>query len=323
MVTVVYIYQPQPRIFNAIALEIIMLSLIRKLGRKTGFSKLPRSFRISTYIITSCCLLFLFVRSLELFAIFHPLPYAMDDQWNWYLPPKSEEVWFTNAEMMKLNGWIIRSRQPAVQGTILYCHGNSGNLTHVSPHAQKLAERGFDVLLFDYRCYGRSDCALLDETGIYKDATAAYEYLVRERGVKPETLTIYGWSLGTTAAIEVATKLPCRNLIVEAGLSSAPEMAGAMLPWLPSQLYWLSKNRLDSINKIGNVSCPVLIAHGTKDEMIPVEQGRKLFAAAKEPKKWLEIVGGQHWVAEVGGPKYMDAVVEFISTSAHNAIATK
>jgi hypothetical protein len=300
-----------------------MLSPIGKLGRRTGFVKLPRPLRISAYLVTISCLLFLFIRSLELFAIFHPLPYTFDEQWNWYLPPKSEEVWFTNADGMKMNGWLIRSRQPSIQGTILYCHGNSGNLTHVSPHAQKLAERGFDVLLFDYRCYGRSDCALPDETGIFQDTTAAYQYLIRERGVKPETLTIYGWSLGTTAAIEVATKFPCRNLIVEAGLSSAPEMAGAMLPWLPPQLYWLGKNRLDSVNKIGNVSCPVLIAHGTEDEMIPVEQGRKLFAAAKEPKKLMEIVGGKHWVAEVGGQKYMDAVAEFITTNSQNTIVSK
>ncbi|HYE73536.1 MAG TPA: alpha/beta hydrolase, partial [Blastocatellia bacterium] len=209
-------------------------------------------------------------------------------------------------------GWFIRAKTERV-GTVLYCHGNGGNLTNIDGIAQDLAAQGLDVLIFDYRGYGRSEGTIPDENGLYADADAAYDFLINQRGVQPEKLAIYGLSLGTTAAIDVASRRKCGALVVESGLSSASEMADIALPWLPRWLHWVGRNRFESARKIANVKCPVFVAHGTADEVIPTEQGRKLFTAAPEPKKLMIIEGGDHWLSDTVGANYLKTVGAFIS----------
>jgi fermentation-respiration switch protein FrsA (DUF1100 family) len=120
----------------------------------------------------------------------------------------------------------------------------------------------------------------------FADASAAYDYLLRERKVRPEQLALYGQSLGTTAAIDLASRKVCGALVLESGLTSASDMASALLPWLPRLLHPLGRNRFDSLHKISGVRCPVLVTHGDQDQLIPVEQGRALFARAPEPKNY-------------------------------------
>jgi fermentation-respiration switch protein FrsA (DUF1100 family) len=139
-----------------------------------------------------------------------------------------------------------------------------------------------------------------------------YEYLIRERGVRPERLALYGQSLGTTAAIDLASKRPCAGLIVESGLSSASDMGTVAFPWLPRWLHGLGKNRFESARKIPNVKCAVLVTHGDGDPIIPVDQGRILFEAAKEPKKLIIVPGGGHFLMNSGGKNYLDQFVGFI-----------
>ncbi len=300
-----------------------MRCLIRRITSQPSVFSSSRLARVGIPIIIFVAIGFFGIRSAELFVTFRPLPYAMDDRWNWVLPPQTEDVWFTTADRVKLNGWFLHSRRESVTGTILYCHGNSGNLTHASHQAQKLAAEGFDVLIFDYRCYGRSDWKLPDERGINYDVQAAYDYLVQQRGVKPERLAIYGWSLGSAAAIDLASRQPSGALVVEAGLSSASDMARIKLPWLPRWLHWVGKNRFASVSKIARVRCPILVSHGTGDDVIPVEQGRRLYAAAHQPKDLLLIPGRTHWVAKVDDPIYFDVVTEFINDSLHRTIAAR
>ena len=257
-----------------------MRGFLNRLTSQPGLLPLSRLTRVGIPVFILVVVGFFGIRSAELFVTFRPLPYAIDHHWKWVLPPRSEDVWFTTADRVKLNGWFIHSRQETVTATILYCHGNSGNLTHASHQAQKLAEQGFDVLLFDYRCYGRSEWKMPDERGINYDVAAAYDYLTQRRGVKPERLVIYGWSLGSAAAIDLASRRPSGALVVEAGLSSASDMAKIKLPWLPRWLHWVGKNRFASVNKIAQVRCPVLISHGTNDDVIPVEQGQRLYNTA-------------------------------------------
>ena len=150
---------------------------------------------------------------------------------------------------------------------------------------------------------------------MYADGDAAYDFLVRERGVRPEKLVLYGHSLGTAVAIDLAERRRGAALIVESGLSSASEMAANALPWLPRWLHWLGKNRFESARKIARVHCPVLVTHGTRDEVIPVELGRRLFAVANEPKR-LEIVeGGDHNLIGNGGETYLGKIADFLRTS--------
>ena len=253
------------------------------------------------------------LRWLEHAMTYHPLAYAPGTQWT--PPRRGEDVWFKAISGETLHGWLVRTAQTPAVATILYCHGNGGNVTYVGWIAEALSAHGVDVLVFDYRGYGRSAGSLTDETGLYADGTAAYEFLRRERGVLPQRLVLYGQSLGTTVAIDLAARQPVAALIVESGLSSASAMASASLPWLPTWLHWLGRNRFESAQKLARVHCPILITHGTKDEVVPVAQGRTLFAVANEPKRLEIIEGGDHNLVGQGGLAYLSKVAAFIQQS--------
>ena len=175
-----------------------------------------------------------------------------------------------------------------------------------------LAARGFNALLFDYRGYGRSEGNLEDEQGLYADADAAYEYVVRERNAPTRAIVLYGQSLGTAAVADLAARRECAAIILESGLSSGSDMASAALPWLPRSLHFLARNRFDSAHKLSQVHCAVLVTHGEPDPTIPTEQGRALFAAANEPKKLVIFPGADHNVFGSVGDKYLDMIAKFI-----------
>jgi len=265
------------------------------------------------YLTVVVVILFFVLRRLEFMATYDPEPYVPGP--NWSLPANGEEVWVKVVDGERVNAWFLRAKEQPAVATVLHCHGNRGNLSTVVGLAQELTARGFDTMIFDYRGYGRSDGRLRDEWGLYADAEAVYVHLVRERGVKAEKLALYGQSLGTTAAIDLASRLPCAVLIVESGLSSASDMGSVSFPWLPRQLHFLSKNRFESARKIANVKCPAMIAHGTNDTVIPFEQGRKLYESARDPKHMVIVEGGDHTLFESAGEKFVAGLVDFIRTS--------
>jgi fermentation-respiration switch protein FrsA (DUF1100 family) len=264
-------------------------------------------------LVVACGAGFFGLRWFEKAATFHPVRYAPGPSWN--MPQGCEDVWFQTADGLRLHGWFINSRADKAAGTVIYFHGNGGNLSHVGWIGARLAASGFDVLLFDYRGYGRSAGDVADERAIYIDADAAYDYVVRERGAKPEKLALYGQSLGTTAVVDLASRLKVGAIILESGLSSASDMASAMLPWMPRWLHALGRNRFESVRKLGNVYCPVMVTHGDPDNTISTEQGRALYAAAHDPKRLMIIEGAGHNVAGFGGYGYIDKVSAFIRES--------
>ena len=278
--------------------------------KQSGFFGMPRLKRLGIYLTLIVATSPFVVRGLEPYLTHHP--YAFDGNKDWELPANAEEIWFTTADNVKLNAWFLHAPQPS-KGTVLYSHGNGGNLTFVRGVAQDLVQHGLDVLIYDYRGYGRSEGSIPSEAEMYADGDAAYEFLTKTRGIQTEKLAIYGLSLGTTVSTDLASRRPCGALVLEAPLSSASDMANVMLPILPRSLHWIGKNKFESERKISSVKCPVLIAHGDADEMIPTEQGRKVFAAANEPKKLMIIAHGKHWLPETNG--YLNSVSEFIVLS--------
>src|SRR5947209_3267535 len=269
---------------------------------------------ILTLAIIGLPLSFFMLRRFEASATFHPERAALSGLWR--APQNAEEVWFKTADGIKLYGWLFHSKTQPAAATVIYFHGNGGNLSYCDWIGDALAARGFDVLLFDYRGYGRSEGEPTDERGVYADADAAYDFVVRERGVTPDRVALYGQSLGTTAAVDVAGGKTCGALVVESGLSSAGDMAGAIMPWLPRFVRGWTKNKFDSVAKLPRVRCPVLVVHGARDEIIPVEQGRKLFDAAPEPKQLRIIEGaGHNDLSIVGGERYIDSLADFIKGS--------
>jgi fermentation-respiration switch protein FrsA (DUF1100 family) len=278
--------------------------------KKFFLFRLSRPIRIAIYLPLIAAILFFGLRQLEFLVTYHPRPYAPGPRWT--PPANGEEVWFPSAKGERVHGWLLRAKQTPAFATVLYCHGNGGDLTDVGWVAEAFAHRGLDVLIFDYRGYGRSEGRLSDEWGLYTDADAAYDHLTRARGVRPDQLVLHGQSLGTTAAIDVASRRMCAALVVESGLSSASEMGAAAFPWLPRWLHVLSRNRFESARKIASVKAPVLITHGTKDEIVPVEQGRRLFDAARQPKQLMIVEGGDHNLAGTGGNRHLDSIATFI-----------
>lgn len=293
------------------AFAAVMKMLLDPPAKKTGFFALPRTVRLSLYLTVFVLLLPVWMRLLEWQMTHHPVSY--DGSAEWTLPPNGEDVWFTTADGVKLHGWFLRAESQPTKGTVLYSHGNGGNITYFKGIAADLAKRGFDVLLYDYRGYGRSESRAPSEAELYADGDAAYDYLTRTRGVKSEQLAIYGLSLGTTVSTDLASRKACRALVLEAPLSSASDMATATLPIIPPQLHWILSNRFESARKIAQVKCPVLVTHGDADNIIPVEQGHKVFAAANEPKKLLILPRGSHWLASE--KDYLDMVADFIATN--------
>jgi uncharacterized protein len=189
----------------------------------------PKLLSTVTYLLFLLAIAVFFgLRSIEHALTYHPLPFTNDHTWR--LPPRAEDVWFTNADGTRLHGWFIRTTQTPARATVLHCHGNGGNLSHLRWFAEALAERGYDTLIWDYRGYGRSGGQITDEWGLYADGTAAYAWLTRERGIRPERLIIYGQSLGSTVAVDLATRKPAAALVLESALSSASSMASAHCP---------------------------------------------------------------------------------------------
>ncbi len=239
---------------------------------------------------------------------FHPVRINENDTRR---PETATEIWLTTTDGVRLHGWFFQNDKQVPLATVIFFHGNGGNITNVGWVGERLAARGLDVLVFDYRGYGRSDGEAKDEQGIYADADAAYEFLLT-RGVRAASIVLYGQSLGTTAAVDVASRRQCGALIMESGLSSASDMASATLPWLPRKLHFLIRNRFESARKLKHVKCPVLITHGDPDNTIPTSQGLALYAAANEPRKLMIIPGVGHNVFGSGGEEYLDALSEFV-----------
>ncbi|HEV7891840.1 MAG TPA: alpha/beta hydrolase [Pyrinomonadaceae bacterium] len=271
-----------------------------------------RYFLISILVIAVVALPagFYMLRRFEREATFHPERAAIGGLWR--VPVGAEDVRFKSADGVRLYGWLFHTQTRPASASVIYFHGNGGNLSYCDWVGAELAARGLDVLVFDYRGYGRSEGEPVGERELYADADAAYDFLTRERGVAPGSVVLYGQSLGTAAAIDLASRRECGALVVESGLSSAADMAGAIMPWLPRFVRGLTKNKLDSVGKIARVSCPVLVVHGSRDDLIPVEQGKRLFDAAREPKQLKIIEGaGHNDLSNVGGGKYIDSLADF------------
>ncbi|HEY8228537.1 MAG TPA: alpha/beta hydrolase [Pyrinomonadaceae bacterium] len=248
------------------------------------------------------------LRILEAAMTFHPVRISG----NINLPKGAEDVWLNTSDGVRLHAWFFKSQRQSADATVIYFHGNGGNITNVGWVAENLANRGFNTLLLDYRGYGQSQGEARSESDLYADGDAAIAYVVDQRGVSLDQVVLYGQSLGTTVAVDLAARHQCAALILESGLSSASSIATRELPWLPRWLHFLGKNRFESAHKLKNVTAPVLITHGDPDPVISTDEARTLFASANEPKKLLIYRGVGHNVFGSLGDRYLDVVEQFV-----------
>ncbi|HEY5594811.1 MAG TPA: alpha/beta hydrolase [Nitrospiria bacterium] len=220
-----------------------------------------------------------------------------------------EDVYFKTADGVRLNGWFVPGTgSPEV---MIWFHGNAGNISHRVDNLRRFHdELGLSVFIFDYREYGRSEGSVSEE-GTYRDAEAALDYLKSRTGLPAERIIYFGRSLGAAIAVELALKSPPRALILESPMTSIRDMARAALPYLP--VGFLIRTEYDSLSKIGKIHRPLLILHGDRDEVVPFEQGRRMFEAANPPKEFYVIPGASHNDTYlVGGSPYWEAWKKFL-----------
>jgi len=263
------------------------------------------------------------VRWVERAITFHPDRVPADRR---YSPPEgAHEVWFNSADGTRLHGWFFPGELKPETVTVIYFHGNGGNISNLDWVGQRFAQRGFNVLLFDYRGYGASEGELGGESDLYADGDAAVAFVLNEKKVPTKRIVLYGQSLGTAVVADLASRQDFAALIIESGLSSASSVARTALPWLPTWLHFLGKNRFESARKLGSIRTPVLITHGDPDPVIPTDEARTLFANANEPKKLLIFPGADHNVFGSMGEQYFAQLDQFIreslSTQAPRAIS--
>lgn len=200
-----------------------------------------------------------------------------------------DDVSFFSSDGTKLNGWYVPAKNSRT--TVLFCHGNAGNIGHRIEIIDMFFKLGLDVFIFDYRGYGRSQ-GNPSEAGLYLDAQSAYKYLIDKRNLNGESIIVYGKSIGANVAVELCSKVRTAALISESAFISAGEMGKKLFPFFP--IRWFITIKYDALSKIKKIYAPKLIIHSEDDEIIPFQHGKRLFEVAPEPKEIYKMHGGHN-----------------------------
>ena len=275
-----------------------------------------------------CSGLLIVTPMLENRCIYYPVKFP-EGEWDVSKPPAREgqivplveDCYFKTADGVKLHGWFCTPNRKVGGGltpvsaemVLLWFHGNAGNVTDRYDMIRALMQVPVKIFIIDYRGYGKSEGSP-SESGLYADAIAAWDYVSTERAVRPENVILFGKSLGGAPAIDLATKVQPAGLIVQSSFTSIPAMARTLIPLFPGVVL---RTKMDSISRIGRISCPKLFIHSPADELVPFEMGRKLYETAIEPKRFYEVPGAPHnstWM--VGGETYLEEVRSFVQSCA-------
>ena len=222
-----------------------------------------------------------------------------------------EDLTLSTADGVNVNAWFVPA--PDARAVLLFCHGNAGNIGHRLDSIRIFRNLGLSVLIFDYRGFGRSE-GRPSETGTYQDVRAAWDFLVTQKDVEPKQIIIFGRSLGGAVAGHLAAHLGQKEtpgaLILESTFTSLPDMAARLYPFLPVR--WLAKYSYNTLGRMSDIHAPVLVVHSPGDEIIPYAHGQALYAAASEPKMFLEISGGHNSGFLISGTVYVDGLRLFL-----------
>lgn len=200
---------------------------------------------------------------------------------------KFDEVSLQTADHAKLHAWWVPRKNAC--GTLILSHGNGGNISHRLDKLRIFYNLGLNVLLYDYRGYGKSE-GTPSETGVYADAQAAYDFAVKEKKTPPDKIIAYGESLGGSVAAHLAGENEVGALILDSSFTSLRDMARVHFP----AVAWLTQSKFDTLGSVATISVPVLVLHSTDDEVAPYAQGKKLFETAHEPKQFVELRGNHN-----------------------------
>ncbi|MGD9015137.1 MAG: alpha/beta hydrolase [Candidatus Omnitrophota bacterium] len=262
--------------------------------------------RISLLILIFSFFTFFYLRHFEKKGIYYPSKEII------FSPAdagfKYEDIFFTSEDKLRLNGWFVPSGQS--RGTLLFCHGNAGNISHRVEIIRIFNQLNLNVFIFDYRGYGRSQ-GVPTEQGLYKDAQAAFRYLLNRGDVDQKAIIIYGKSIGANVAIKLASMVKAAALISESGFTSAYDMGRKLFPYLP--IKWIITVKFDAQSAIRDITIPKLIIHSEDDEIIPFAMGKKLFEAAASPKEFYQMQGTHNEAIFTAEQEYIRSLDSFLS----------
>jgi len=247
-------------------------------------------------------------------SAFFPMQYPAGD-WTTQPAVGAQDVWFTTSAGVRIHAWW--KPLAGAKAVTLFLHGNAGNVTHRAAAMLEIAAAGNAVLVPDYRGYGRSD-GRPTEQGLYRDADAAYHWLLAQ-GWTAGQIILHGESLGTSVATELAARRLCAGLVLEAPFPSARAVAARVLPVLGPILVW----GFDTGKKIRALRAPLLIIHGTDDEVIDFALGQEVFAAASQPKEFWAVSGAHHNdIAAAAGKAYRERLRTFMMNACNAAASS-
>jgi len=228
-----------------------------------------------------------------------------------------EDVVFKSADGLNLSGWYIPANNSKL--TLLFCHGNGGNMAHRLDSISIFHNLGLNCFIFDYRGYGDSQ-GKPGEEGTYTDAMAAYKWLTEEKKIPPENIIIFGRSLGGCIAAQLAGKVEAGGLIVESAFTSYVDIGKEYYPYMPVR--WFARFAYRTIDYIRDVYCPVMLIYSGNDEIVPFKFGLELYEAANEPKEFIEIFGGHNDCFLVSGEIYIEVWEKWLKFLVENRVQT-
>lgn len=239
--------------------------------------------------------------------IFYPEPLPVD--YDYRLPAHGSEVFVDTADGERINALWYRADNS--KGVVLYFHGNAGNLGSWKDISHAIVPLGYDLFIIDYRGFGKST-GRLSEKGLYEDARASYAYLIAQ-GYTEADIVIYGRSIGSGVASELATTRPARALILETPFTSLVDLAKSLAPhFLPALTL---RFRFDNASKLPKVDAPILLIHGDRDELIPHSHSEVLAAQLGDKAELAIIPGAGH--NDIGAyPAYAQILTRFLARTA-------
>lgn len=221
----------------------------------------------------------------------------------------ASELFLTADDGVGLHAFWVPTKAPALGLSLLFLHGNAGNASHRLPLAAELARLGVDVLLLDYRGYGRSQ-GRPSEAGVARDARAGLDFLRDEGRRAPEQIVVMGHSLGGAVAVELAAGRPLAGLILQSTFTSVADISRATIGF---GMGTLLVDIFPSDQRIGRIQAPLLAIHGDRDTIVPFELGQQLFRGAPEPKSFHRVRGaGHNDISMVGGVEYFETLRAFL-----------
>jgi fermentation-respiration switch protein FrsA (DUF1100 family) len=263
--------------------------------------------KILAVFLIAALFIFFYSRFLEYKSLYYP---TFDIEYN----PKNygiayEDLFLSTEDGVKLNAWMVPSEN--ARAAVIFAHGNGGNIGDRLEKMFFFHKLKVNFCIFDYRGYGKSQ-GRPGEQGFYKDIQAVYKYV---KGKYPDLpIILYGESLGGAVVVDLASKhelYPVEGLILEGTFTNVKDMARLIYPMLP--LVFL-KTKFDSLNKIADVKAAKLHLHSRYDDIVPYALGKKLFAQAKDPKKFVELDGLHNDAFFVSESLVKNSIQEFISS---------